>query len=51
MAANQSLPVLVLKEGTSRSTGRDAQRANIMAAVTLAETIRSSLGPKEWTRC
>ncbi len=46
MAANQSLPVLVLKEGTSRSTGRDAQRANIMAAVTLAETIRSSLGPK-----
>jgi thermosome len=44
--AQQSLPVLVLKEGTSRATGRDAQRANIMAAVTLAETIRSSLGPK-----
>ncbi|MEM3365403.1 MAG: thermosome subunit alpha [Candidatus Methanomethyliaceae archaeon] len=42
----QSLPVLVLKEGTSRTTGRDAQRANIMAAVTLAEAIRSSLGPK-----
>jgi chaperonin GroEL (HSP60 family) len=37
---------LVLKEGTSRSTGRDAQKANVMAAVTLAETIRSSLGPK-----
>ena len=44
--AQQSLPVLVLKEGASRTTGRDAQRANIMAAVTLAETIRSSLGPK-----
>ena len=46
MAATQSLPVLVLKEGTARTTGRDAQKANIMAAVTLAETIRSSLGPK-----
>lgn len=46
MAATQSLPVLVLKEGTSRTTGRDAQRANIMAAVALAEAIRSSLGPK-----
>ena len=44
--AQQSLPVLVLKEGASRTTGRDAQIANIMAAVTLAETIRSSLGPK-----
>ncbi|MDH5807024.1 MAG: thermosome subunit alpha [Candidatus Verstraetearchaeota archaeon] len=42
----QSIPVLVLKEGTTRTTGRDAQRANIMAAITLAETIRSSLGPK-----
>jgi len=46
MAANQNLPVLILKEGTNRSQGRDAQKANIMAAVTLAETIRSSLGPK-----
>ncbi|MCQ8892311.1 MAG: TCP-1/cpn60 chaperonin family protein [Candidatus Methanosuratincola sp.] len=35
-----------MKEGTSRTTGRDAQRANIMAAVALAEAIRSSLGPK-----
>jgi thermosome len=46
MSATQSLPVLILKEGTARTTGRDAQKANIMAAVTLAETIRSSLGPK-----
>lgn len=46
MSSTQSLPVLVLKEGTSRTTGRDAQKANITAAVTLAETIRSSLGPK-----
>lgn len=46
MSGNQNLPVLILKEGTSRSSGRDAQKANVMAAVTLAETIRSSLGPK-----
>jgi thermosome len=46
MAQTQNLPVLILKEGTSRTKGRDAQKANIMAAVTLAETVRSSLGPK-----
>jgi len=46
MAQTQNVPILVLKEGTSRTKGRDAQKANIMAAVTLAETIRSSLGPK-----
>lgn len=40
------LPVLVLKEGSQRTLGREAQKANIMAAKTLAETIRSSLGPK-----
>ncbi|MCQ5340700.1 MAG: thermosome subunit, partial [Candidatus Methanomethylicia archaeon] len=42
----QGIPVLVLKEGTTRTTGREAQRANIMAAITLAETIKSSLGPR-----
>ncbi|ACP38106.1 MAG: thermosome subunit alpha [Saccharolobus sp.] len=39
-------PVLLLKEGTSRTTGRDALRNNILAAKTLAEMLRSSLGPK-----
>jgi len=38
--------VLILKEGTSRSRGREAQRANIMAAKVLAETVRSTIGPK-----
>jgi archaeal chaperonin len=38
--------VLILKEGTSRSRGRDAQRNNIMAAKILAETVRSTIGPK-----
>jgi len=40
------VPVLVLREGTGRSRGRDAQRGNIMAARTIAEAVRSSLGPK-----
>ena len=37
---------LILKEGTSRSEGRDAQHANITAALVVAESVRSSLGPK-----
>lgn len=39
-------PVLILKEGTSRAKGREAQSANIAAAKVVAETVRSSLGPK-----
>jgi thermosome len=39
-------PVLILREGTSRSRGRDAQRSNITAAKVIAETVKSSLGPK-----
>jgi thermosome len=39
-------PVLILKEGSNRSTGRDAQRSNIMAARVIGETIKTSLGPK-----
>jgi thermosome len=41
-----TVPVLVLKEGTGRTTGRDAQRNNIMAAKTIAETVKSTLGPR-----
>jgi len=39
-------PVLILKEGASRSRGRDAQHANIMAAQIVAESVKSALGPK-----
>jgi hypothetical protein len=39
-------PVMILREGTSRSRGRDAQRSNITAAKVIAETVKSSLGPK-----
>jgi len=40
------IPVLILKEGTSRTFGKEAQRANIMAARAVAEIVRSSLGPR-----
>ncbi len=40
-----NIPVLVLKEGTGRSTGREAQRSNIMAAKIVAESVKSTLGP------
>jgi len=40
------VPVLVLKEGSSRSRGKEAQRTNIMAAKIVAESVKSSLGPK-----
>ncbi len=39
-------PILILKEGTSRETGRNAQRTNIMVGRAVAEAVRSSLGPK-----
>src|SRR6266702_1165102 len=44
--SSQQIPVIILKEGTSRSRGRDAQRSNITAAKILAETVRSTLGPR-----
>jgi len=39
-------PVLILKEGTARSRGKEAQRNNIMAARVIAESIRTTLGPR-----
>ena len=40
------VPVLVLKEGSSRSRGKEAQHSNIMAARIVAESVKSALGPK-----
>src|SRR2546429_4499480 len=40
------IPILILKEGTSRSRGRNAQRSNIMAAKIVAEIVRSTIGPR-----
>ena len=42
----QGQQILILPEGTQRLLGRDAQRMNIMAGKALAETIRTTLGPK-----
>ena len=41
----ETVPVLVLKEGTGRTTGREAQKNNIMAAKIVAEAVKSTLGP------
>ncbi|RLF13640.1 MAG: thermosome subunit, partial [Thermoprotei archaeon] len=40
------VPVLILKEGSTRTVGREAQRANIAAAKAIAEAVRSTLGPR-----
>ena len=42
----QVQPIFILPEGTQRSTGKNAQRTNIMAAKLVAETVRTTLGPK-----
>ena len=39
-------PVLILREGTKRDKGKDAQFNNIPAARTIADAVRSSLGPR-----
>ncbi|WP_228369258.1 thermosome subunit beta [Candidatus Nitrososphaera gargensis] len=45
MAPGQ-VPIVVLKEGTSETKGNQAQRNNITAAKTIAEIVRTSLGPR-----
>jgi archaeal chaperonin len=40
------VPIVVLKEGTSETKGNQAQRNNITAAKTVAEIVRTSLGPR-----
>ncbi len=44
--AMYGVPILVLKEGTQRTTGREALRGNILAARVLAEVLKTSLGPR-----
>ncbi len=40
------MPILILKEGTKREQGKDAQKANIEAAKAIADAVRTTLGPK-----
>jgi archaeal chaperonin len=42
----QPIPIVLLKEGTSETKGNQAQRNNIIAAKTIAEIVRTSLGPR-----
>src|SRR6266436_1562840 len=37
---------IILKEGSSESKGREAQRNNIQAAKLIAEIVKTSLGPR-----
>ncbi len=46
MAGLTNAPILILKEGHERDTGKDAQRKNIMAARAVADAVRTTLGPK-----
>ena len=46
MAGLSGVPIIILKEGSKRETGKDAQRKNIMAAKAVAEAVRATLGPK-----
>src|SRR4030066_2505528 len=39
-------PVLILKEGTTRNRGKEAQRNNIMAARVIGEVLKTTPGPR-----
>ena len=45
-ALGRGHPIMVLKEGATRSRGTVVQRGNITAAKIIAELIKSSLGPR-----
>ncbi len=46
MVQFSGVPIIVLKEGTKRRQGRNAQKNNIAASIAVAEAIRTTLGPK-----
>jgi thermosome len=39
-------PIIILREGTERTRGKEARRNNIMAAKAIADAVRTTLGPK-----
>ncbi len=43
---NGQQPIFILKEGTTRTSGKSAQSNNIAAAKAVADAVRSTLGPK-----
>jgi thermosome len=46
LAGLTNAPILILKEGHTRETGKDAQRRNIHAAKAVADVLKTTLGPK-----
>ncbi|UCD44550.1 MAG: TCP-1/cpn60 chaperonin family protein [Candidatus Bathyarchaeota archaeon] len=46
MAYMTRQPVLILKEGSTQSRGRDARKANMMAAQIISEVLKTTLGPR-----
>jgi len=46
MANGGGQPIFILPEGALRTSGRDAQRQNIMAGRAVAESVRTTLGPR-----
>lgn len=44
--AKEYQPIFILPENTQRTTGKNAQRNNIMAAKLVADIVRTTLGPK-----
>ncbi|MGM5487402.1 MAG: thermosome subunit beta [Nanobdellota archaeon] len=44
--SNNQQPIFILPEGTQRTQGKNAQKTNIEAAKMVAETVRTTLGPK-----
>lgn len=46
MSNNNVQPIFILPEDTKRTSGREAQQNNIMAAKAVAQAVRTTLGPK-----
>jgi thermosome len=46
MAQLSGQPILIMKEGTERTRGKDAMENNIAAAKVIAEAVRTTLGPR-----
>ncbi len=45
-ASKGTMPIVLLKEGSSETKGSEAQKNNIQAAKIIAEIVRTSLGPR-----
>ena len=43
---SSQVPIILMKEGTTETKDKDAQRNNITAAKLVSEMVKSSLGPR-----